>query len=246
MLNTVLKKQFPISSSHARFAQDAKTQRIQESHEIPLIILFSPLRLCVRPHPPFPLPVKKQFPISRELSRVSTRWTSLGVSLENSQPLGKGLAAHAIGVFVEVTLADGFMADLANALLAEGAADLLRVPLTGTELGGHGQSECWRNRSSRPRALIRIYLRGEMILRLAGHPSLLEIGSHAGRIHSDRPGDEFLRAGVAAQAFDGVTIFSGQSLTVTYGLGVSVWRTNHKPRQPHAASGSLPSPTLLR
>ena len=27
--------------------------------------------------------------LGRELSRVSTRWTSLDVSLENSQPLGK-------------------------------------------------------------------------------------------------------------------------------------------------------------
>jgi hypothetical protein len=34
-------KQFPISS-HARFAQDAKTQRIQGNHEIPLPILFPP------------------------------------------------------------------------------------------------------------------------------------------------------------------------------------------------------------
>jgi len=49
----------------------------------------------------------------------------LGGELGKLTPFGEVLAAHTTGVFVEVRFPDGFVADLANALLAEGAADLL-------------------------------------------------------------------------------------------------------------------------
>ena len=57
----------------------------------------------------------------------------------------------ASGSFVPVdVLIDGFMADVANALFAERAADLLWTPLIGAKFGFHGQQEFRRNGSSRP------------------------------------------------------------------------------------------------